>query len=245
MKLIFQLKSEASRTYLGYLWWVLEPLLYVAVLYVVFGYLLERRGENFIVFLLCGSIPFLWFSKTVSNASLSILGGQGLISQVAIPKFFFPLLVVAMDLLKQMFVFVTFFVFLLWYGVDTLTNWGWLLPVIVTQIMLIFACSLLIAGIAPFVPDVRYIIPSSMTLLMFSSGVFYSYKDVLSSQNQDWFLMNPVANLLNNYRLVLIDGVRPDLVDLAIIALVSILIVLLCMGAYRKADHIFTRLVIQ
>ena len=32
----FELKADARRYYLGYLWWVLEPMLYVAVFYLVF-----------------------------------------------------------------------------------------------------------------------------------------------------------------------------------------------------------------
>ena len=35
------LKGEASRYLLGYLWWLLEPMLYVAVFYIVFEKLLQ------------------------------------------------------------------------------------------------------------------------------------------------------------------------------------------------------------
>ncbi|MFC1605776.1 ABC transporter permease [Pseudomonadota bacterium] len=85
-KLVFNLKSEASKTYLNYLWWILEPALLVGVFYIVFGVFLARGGEDFLVFLICGHIPFAWFSKSISNAANSILDGRFLISQIAIPK---------------------------------------------------------------------------------------------------------------------------------------------------------------
>ncbi|MEQ8515100.1 MAG: ABC transporter, partial [Chromatocurvus sp.] len=58
------LRADASRFFLGYIWWVLEPLLYVAVFYVVFVLILQNRQENFLVFLMCGKLAFIWFSKS-------------------------------------------------------------------------------------------------------------------------------------------------------------------------------------
>ena len=37
------LRADASRYFLGYIWWILEPLLYVGVLYVVFTLILTNR----------------------------------------------------------------------------------------------------------------------------------------------------------------------------------------------------------
>ena len=45
IKVRANLTSEMSRTYLSYLWWVVEPALFIAVLYLVFGLML-RRGED-------------------------------------------------------------------------------------------------------------------------------------------------------------------------------------------------------
>ncbi|EED30587.1 hypothetical protein NOR53_501 [gamma proteobacterium NOR5-3] len=70
------LKADASRFYLGYLWWVLEPLLYVAVFYVVFEVLLGTRRPDFLVFLMCGKLTFIWFSKSVVHASRSIVASK-------------------------------------------------------------------------------------------------------------------------------------------------------------------------
>ena len=57
-KVTLNLKAEASKSYLSYLWWLLEPALFVAVLYVVFGIFLAKGTPNFVVFLMCGQIPF-------------------------------------------------------------------------------------------------------------------------------------------------------------------------------------------
>ena len=99
--LLLNLKAETKKTYLSYAWWLLEPAMFVLVFYVVFAVFLNRGTEDFLVFLLLGKIPFLWFSKSVSNSANSICDGRGLIGQLPIPKSFFPLLVVAQDGVKQ------------------------------------------------------------------------------------------------------------------------------------------------
>ena len=56
------LRAEASRYFLGYIWWILEPMLWVSVSYVVFEVLLQTGRADFLVFLMCGKLAFLWFS---------------------------------------------------------------------------------------------------------------------------------------------------------------------------------------
>ena len=41
------LKSESAQSYLGMLWWILDPLFYLAMYYLVFGVILQRGGEGF------------------------------------------------------------------------------------------------------------------------------------------------------------------------------------------------------
>lgn len=103
------LKAEASKLYLSYLWWIVEPLLYVVVFYVVFGLLLKIDRGNYVLFLLCGKVPFLWFSKSVQNSANSIVANKGLIGQVEIRKTLFPYVAVVEALYKQWAVFALLF----------------------------------------------------------------------------------------------------------------------------------------
>lgn len=244
-KLVLNLKSEASQTYLSYVWWLLEPALMVAVFYLVFAVFLARSMPDFIIFLMCGKIPFLWFSKSISNASRSILVGRGLINQVSIPMPFFPMLVVFQDSFKQSIVFLFMFAFFAVYGLEITWVWFSLVFVILTQFLLIIAIAMVVAAITPFLPDFKYLIATALLALMFGSGIFYSYKDVLMPQHQQLFLMNPVANLIKNYRQVLMDNALPDWTALAGICLTSTVLIIVMALYYRKAGTIYARLIAQ
>ena len=245
VKLRFNLRSEVSRTYLGYAWWVLEPALLVAALYLVFGVFFSRSTENFVAFLLLGKVPFLWFSKSVMNSGNSLRSGRGLMSQVSITKVFFPLLVIFQDLVKQGFVFILMLVFLVLYGIEPGFQWLYILFLMVVELLLIIACGLVVAAVTTFVPDFRYLVATGMMMLMFGSGIFYDYEAVILPQHREMFLMNPMALLLKNYRQVMMDLQPPDWLPLLGIALASVVVILIMYRVFQMADNAFARLAAQ
>jgi lipopolysaccharide transport system permease protein len=244
-KLAFNLKSEAAKTYLSYAWWLFEPVLTVTIYYVVFAVFLSTKTPDFVIFLVCGQIPFLWFSKSVTNSSNSIVAGRGLINQVSIPKPFFPMLVVFQDAFKQIIVFTFMFTLFAVYGLEV--SWVWLntIFVILSQLLLIAAISLLVAAITPFLPDFKFLVATGMMGLMFGSGIFYDYKTTLLPEHQQIFLMNPMASLINNYRLILIDNSLPDWNALADICLFSFIVIVAMALFFRKTDKLYARLIAQ
>lgn len=244
-KLRFNLRSEVSRTYLGYLWWLLEPVLFVSALYLVFAIFLNIRTENFLMFLVVGQVAFSWFSRSVNNSSNSLLDNKSLITQVAIQKMFFPMLTFSQDLVKQMVVFIAMFGFLFYLDAQPTIAWISLPAIIFTQALLTLAIGVVCSGIVPLIPDFRYLITTLLTVLMWGSGIFYSYKDVLLEQHQELFLMNPMANLIKNYRQVLLDGQWPDWGALLVICLFSAVLIVLMGLLFRRLETTYARLALQ
>lgn len=242
-KAIFNLRSETQRNYLSYLWWILEPLLYMVVYFLVFGFLLQRGGEGFITFLLTGLIPWIWFSKAITSSSNSIIAGQGLMLQVAIPSIVFPLVSILQATLKQIPVFLVLFVLVWLQGHPPDIHWLALLPVIMVQILLTLALGSIAAAIIPFLRDLSYLVPTGMTFIMFLSGIFYSYKQI-PAEWQDVFLMNPVAFLLKCYREIFIDGIWPNFTTLTIWGVIAIAFCCFTMLAYQRLRYIFPRVVL-
>jgi len=241
----FNLKSEAANTYLSYIWWLLEPALLAAVFYLVFELMLNRGGQGFFVFLLLGKIPFLWFSKSVNNAANSIVAGKGLINQIAIPKPFFPLLVVAQDTVKQTIVMVALLAFVSSQGVSPGIVWLLIPLVMLVQMLWIGCASLLAAAITPYLPDFRYLIHSGMTMFMLASGIFYDYREALAPEHHDWFLLNPMALLIESYRDILLRDSAPNFVALAVLCSGLGIAIACLMWFFHRHDQAYARVVIQ
>jgi lipopolysaccharide transport system permease protein len=245
IKVRFNLRSEATQSYLSYAWWVLEPLMQMGVYYIVFDILLNRGGKDFVPFLLCGIVPWLWFAKSVANSSRSIVQGQGLIGQTYLPKPFFPLVVIGQDLLKQQVVFLLLFSFLFYFGYFPNVNWFWLIPIVITQLLLIIAISFLVSFVVPFARDLQYLINAVLMMTMFGSGIFYSYENVFLPEHREIFLMNPMANLIVSYRMVLMEGGAPMTGSLVVIAVVSLAFIFLMSQAMKRYNNTLTRLALE
>lgn len=219
------LKADASRYFFGYVWWILEPLLYVLVFYVVFEFILHNRKEDFLVFLMCGKLTFVWFSKSLNQAARSIMVSKGLVGRVDIPKSLFPLATIQEGLYKQSTVFLLLFVVLWGSGYMPSLVWAWLLPVVVVNYLLIVACSLLAAYLVCLVFDFQVLVSMATIFLMFTSGVFWDPRDLPDPAAMELILaLNPLAFLLDAYRQIMMVGVAPDGVHLALVGLGSVLV---------------------
>jgi len=208
-----ELITETSRTYIGIAWWILDPVIYMAVFYLVFDQFMERGGPGFVPFLLTGLVFFRWFGNAVSNGAMSIRQGNALMQQVYLPKIVFPLVSFLTDSFKFLCTVILLFPYLWLSGYEPTVHYLALIPLLVFQTVLILSCQLFAAAILPIIPDLRYLITHGVTVLLFTSGIFYRVSD-LPYDLQKYLLMNPMANLLTCYRDVLLEGKWPDFVRL-------------------------------
>ncbi len=111
-KAIADLRAEAARTYIGMVWWVLDPIIFMGIFYVVFVVLLRGGTPHYVQFLLVGLVPWRWFQTTLMHGAGAIADGEGLMRQVYLPKMVFPLVVVLTDLFKFLVVLALVLLFL-------------------------------------------------------------------------------------------------------------------------------------
>ena len=230
------LKSDASRYYFGYLWWILEPLLYVGVFYVVFNVILDSRRADFLVFLMCGKLPFVWFSKSVNQASNSIVGNAGLIGKIDIPKTLFPMAIIQEGLYKQAAVFLMLFGVLIVYDYVPSLAWLWLIPILAANYIMIVACSFIGSVLVCFMRDFTMLISLGMVFLMFTSGIFWDVRALDPAMSEMVLLYNPLAFILDAYRQVLMEHAMPDLYHLACIAVIFGIIAALMVRIMRSSS---------
>ena len=81
------IKVRYAQSVLGYLWSVLDPLLMALVYWFVFTQIFVRTvGESpYILFLLTGMLPFMWFQQTVGG-STNAIKDERLVRSTAMPR---------------------------------------------------------------------------------------------------------------------------------------------------------------
>ncbi len=239
---IADLKSEASRNYLGIAWWFLEPILYTIVFYFVFAVGFRAGGEDRVAFLLCGLTVWKWLDSSVRNASMSIFVSSGLIGQVYFPKYILPVSVVLSNAFKFLIILTILCIYLFWQGYPPSAEWLWLPFLLLATLLLILAMSLLSAALVPLLPDLKFVINYGMTMLFFMSGIFFDIH-AMAPELQEILVFNPIVSIVDGFRAVLVLGQAPNLAALTIIGLLAALVAGFALRMLAAYDRVYPKLV--
>ncbi|WP_444931465.1 ABC transporter permease [Microbulbifer sp. SSSA002] len=236
------LKADSENSYLGSLWWVLEPILLAALFFVAFSTGLKGggKGADFLYFLLCALIPFKWTSSAITGSGTSISSNKGILNQFYLPKWIFPTIVNLSILLRFSIVFPLLCLFFILSGFNPSLNWVFLLPIVACQLFITLGLSFMAAAIVPLVPDTKHIIGLGMTTILFTSGIFF---DINSRPEaiQEILHFNPFVSIFDSYRAIIIRGENLDSADLIYPYCFAAVFFLLGFGILQKFDKHYPR----
>lgn len=235
-----ELKAEATRGYLGILWWIIEPLVYLAMFYFFFTVIREQTDKYLIEFLLVGLAVWRAFAATIPFGARSIVMGKGLMRQLYLPKFIFPFVAVLTNFIKFLIIFLLLLTFLLATGASPNIAWGTIPLLMLIQFILLLGICGVLAAVVPFLPDLNQIINNLLMILFFLSGVVIDLNKVPAKFKGILFL-NPLAVLISDYRRVLIDGQMPEWNSLALVAAFALLLWGIASALMRHFDRIYPK----
>ena len=236
--------SEAAKTYLNFLWWIIDPMLTMAVFYLLFAVVLQRGTEDFVFFLIIGLVMWQWFGNTVGSAAPCIQQSAALINQVDFPKVLLPLTVILTNTYKFLFVAAILLIVLWLAGFPPSASYLALPPLLLLQLLLIYSASTVVASLVPLIPDLQYIVSNLLRAMMFLSGIFYPLSAVPPSL-QPVFLLNPMLSIIEAYRQVLMHQAWPSLANLQYAIAATLVLAVLATVLARSLDKRFAQLVVQ
>lgn len=230
------LKAEASRSYLGLLWWLIEPIMYLSAFYVLFVLVLHRGSADFVQTFLCAAVVWKWFDSGIKGGSVSITTHRALLQQVCVPKYIFPFVAVLGSTARFIPVFLVFLAYLGLAGSPPSKTWLAAPALMFTQFCLVSSVAMLAGAITPLLPDIKVAIDNGLMILFFISGAFFDVNAV-QEPVRNYLLLNPMAGLIVEYRNVLIYGIWPDYGRLFIILICSIVICAFALNLLKRMDQ--------
>jgi lipopolysaccharide transport system permease protein len=233
-------RSEAERTLLGPAWWLLDPLISMAIYYLVFGVFLRRGTEDFVPFLIVGILVYRFFDGSVRRMGSSIWAARSLCDQVALRKLVLPTTSLLTSLCEFAFALPLLFGVLALCGFRADLHYAAFPAVLAVEVLLAGAGGLLLAALVPFVPDLANAAAYALRLGFFLSGVMYAGESLPASV-QRWFWLNPMAQLIHAQRQVLMFGEWPDPRVLGAIAGASLLGIALAIWIMARCDGLYAK----
>ncbi len=233
-------RAEAERTLLGPLWWILDPLISMAIYYLVFGVFLKRGTEDFVPFLIVGILGYRLFEGSVRRMGNSIYGARSLCDQVALRKLVLPVTSLLTSLYEFAFKLPLLFGVLALWGFRADVHYAALPAVLAVEVLLTCAVGLVLAALVPFVPDLANAATYALRVGFFLSGVMYSGES-LPAGVQRWFWLNPMSQLVHAQRQALMYGQWPEAPVLVWIAAASALGLLLGIWLLARCDGLYAK----
>ncbi|MEM7273845.1 MAG: ABC transporter permease [Actinomycetota bacterium] len=177
-----ELKVRYKDSVLGFLWTLLNPLLYLAVFSVVFGIILRANVPRYGLFLLSGLLAFNLFSIGLSAATTSITGNGPLVQKVWFPREILPLAAIGANL-------ITFFfqLLILLFGLAIFRQapeWGmlWLvIPALLVTLMIGTGLGLALSAVNVLFRDVQHFLELGLLTWFWFTPIVYSYNLVGSA----------------------------------------------------------------
>src|ERR687896_2413534 len=113
-----ELKARYRGSVLGFFWSFINPLLLLAIYSFIFTTIMPNRAEGlqpYALFMLCGILPWTWFSTSLSEASGSLIAGGNLIKKVLFPAEVLPIVSVLANMVHFFFGLPILIAFLIYY----------------------------------------------------------------------------------------------------------------------------------
>jgi lipopolysaccharide transport system permease protein len=188
-------------------------------------------------------VVWKWFDSTARQASVSIVGNAGLIQQIYIPKSLLVLIQIFSNAFKFAIVLGLLLVFLLAIGKRPSLHWFALLPVILTQLYLVTAVGLLLAGIIPLAQDFKQVVDNLLMVMMFLSGIFFT-AERMPDALRFAFELNPMVVLIQAFRSILLHNQWPDFSHLLYVIMVATPLLAFAVLFIRRNERRYPKLML-
>ena len=224
---IRELKTRYVGSLFGLFWTVFEPMVQLALYGMVFGLFMGAKSnqtygtDSFFLYLMCGLVPWQFFSQTINRSTGSVRVKSNLIKKaVGFPSEIIPIVTVIMGIINHL-VAVSLMLIILVIFTGTLSPYTPLI-LVYTLLISIFAVGIgwIVSSLNVYLRDIQQIMGLLMLSWFFFTPIFWA-SDRFPSQIMRILEYNPMFVVVDGYRYLLLAGRIPPLSNLAYLAVIS------------------------
>jgi lipopolysaccharide transport system permease protein len=239
-----EIKIRYKQSFLGGLWAILQPLSVALIFSVIFSLFITvpTDGVPHLIFYYAALFPWTFFATSVTTGSNSLITNMHLVTKIYFPREIMPLASMIAALFDFAIAGLIYFGFALVYQVQFGPSLI-LLPVLVLiQVIFTTGVVLTLAALNVFYRDIRFVVPLGLQLFMYVTPIIYPVS-VIPDRLLSLYMLNPMASLIDAYRVILIHGQWPDPVFLGSALLVSVILFIAAYIFFGRAARSFADLI--
>jgi len=237
-----ELRRKYQGSVLGVVWYLVNPLVLMAVYGVMLGPLLKAVNyADYPIFILAGLSVWLFFAQGLLAAASSFIEQAGLVSKVSFPREMIPAAAVTVQLIPM----VAMLVVLVPVALAVRGTAGpavlLLLPLIACLFALTLGLALIASVLHAYFRDVQPILAAVLLPWFFISGVLFSLQQLPGLQAHHWAepllrWVNPIAPFIDTAHSVVYAGHAPSLATLGYVVIAAAVALAVGTTVFRRLE---------
>lgn len=199
---IASIKSRYRKTWAGFLWVILNPLLMFGVQSLVFRKFLKLDMPDYFLFLLGGLLPWIFFTSTIQMGTPVFVNQAQLLRSFKIN----PWVILGAQVLDNFLNFIVSFLiimlpFYVFSGKSVITLL--LLPIVLIPLLVgTLSITITLSVLNIFYRDINFVMGFIFSLLFFLTPIFYP-KEFVPEAYQWMIELNPVIYFIDPFRQII------------------------------------------
>lgn len=203
-----ELKSEVAGSYLGWIWWFLEPFCFMLIYAFLCMYVFNAKVDYILAFVFIGNTIWTFINKTLTTSVRIISINRNTVTKVYLPKFILIFVKLLLNFYKLLISFILVAGLMMFYGVPLSFTILEIVPILALLFLLTFGVATILANYGAFLEDLSNVVNILLRFAFYFSGVFYSVSSTLGKYGPWLAKINPAAFLIEQARDVLLRGVN-------------------------------------
>lgn len=233
---ISDLKIRYRNSVLGFFWTVLEPLLMLAVLYIVFTNIFKSQIEHFGMYILLGIIMWNMLTRGTEIGLNSIIARSNLVTQIYFPREIPAISATITALLMTGLEFIVFGIFTVVFQFTPPLTIIFLPLVLFLEFILILGISLPLSVLNVRYRDIQFIWKVILQAAFFLTPIFYKF-EILPESFRKVLVYSPMVQIINMGHDVAIYNILPDMQSILIAVTTTFSILIVGYAIFRKAQN--------
>lgn len=233
------IKLKYRRSFLGYVWSILNPLLTMVIMVIVFSNMFKSDIQNFPVYLIIGQTLFTFMSESTNQAITSITGNAALLKKTYVPKYVFTVSKVTSSFVNMLFSLGALVVVFVVCRVVPNVYYLFIPIILLQEYLFCLGLGMLLAQGSVFFRDIQYIYNAIITAWMYLTPMFYPIEMLPETLRKLVVTFNPMYFYMTQFRQIVLNGQMPDVYLIAAGSGAAVLMLVIGIWAFLRTQDKF------
>ena len=235
-----EIRGKYKASFLGVLWSFINPLLQVLVYAIIFPYMMRDTGDDYIIYLVTGILPWTFFQTVINECVISVKKNSGIIKKVYFPRVILPLSSAISGLINFFISCLIILFFCLIFKVGFSWHFLYAIPLAIIECVLALGIGLALGAVDAYVQDLEYIVNFILMMAFYGSPIVYQMS---LFESNTLFLkiiqLNPMTKIIMGYRDAFLYHVTPPLTDFIYVSVIACIVLVLGYMIFKKLEKGF------